>query len=43
VGADLGQRTRQVGFIQAKGRQQQGLGRGQAFKGGFAGDHYLIL
>jgi hypothetical protein len=32
-----------MGFIQTEWVQQQGFGRGQAFDGGFAGDHGFIL
>jgi hypothetical protein len=39
VFADGGQRLRQAGFGQAEGLQHQGLGDGQAFDRGFAGDH----
>jgi hypothetical protein len=28
-----------MGFVQAEGLKQQLTGRGQAFDGGFAGDH----
>jgi len=37
------ERTGQMGFIQAKGREQRALGRGQPFDGGFArADHWAF-
>ena len=39
VRLDGRQSAAEVGFIQTEGVEQQGLGRGQAFEGGFAGNH----
>ena len=36
LGQDVAQRALEVGFVQVERRQQQALGHGQTFQGGFA-------